>query len=132
MKKLTLFLCVLRSAAITKTESIIVNYNSLVIKICLMLEDLGYISGFTVLDKTRLKLFLRFHKNSCVFRTINLFSKPSSRTYLKFKNLKKKQTISHINSLSFTILTTPHSPLFSTDLECVLMHSGGEPILVVS
>ena len=132
MKRLALFLSVLKSGALTKTTSVISKYNSLVIKTCLILEELGYISGFTILDNEYLKVKLRFYKNTSVIRSISLFSKQSLRVYLKVLPLKTKNSSSQIFKYSFTVVSTSKFPLFLTDFECVILNCGGEPVFVVS
>ena len=127
------FVGILKSAVLTKTKEIIVKYNKDVKRLCIILEDLGYIYGFTVLDEHYLKVHLKFFLNKSVIRSINFFSKPSSRIFLKKKHLKSKNQISSkIFSNSFIILTTSKSKNFLTDVECILLNIGGEPLFVVS
>lgn len=126
------FLGIFKSAILHKTSTILAPYNKKVIKLCEVLEELGFIYGFTILTHKQIKVFLKFYSNKSVIRGIHLVSKPSSRVHLKIKNLKGYGINSFIKKNSFTILTTSAKPIYLTDIECFLLHTGGEPVCVVN
>lgn len=132
MTKLANLLSSLQTASLNKTTSIIINYNLLVLKACALLEDLGYISGFTIINSKKLKVYLRYYKNASVIRSARLFSKPSSRVYFKRRLFFKKNFKNSLQTNSFIIVSTSRSPMLFTDLECHLMNSGGEPLFLIS
>jgi len=133
MPILSSFVGTLKSAAQNKTNTIEVKYNKRVIKLCKILEELGYIYGFTVLDKHYLKVHLKFYENKSVLRNLKFVSKPSMRVYFRKKHLKGYNVLSFIKTNSFLILhTSKNRGEFLTDVECFMLGIGGEPAFVVS
>lgn len=132
MGKLSSFLGTLQSASLQKVTSLISPYNKKVIMLCKTLEDLGYIYGFTILKKKKVKVFLKYYSNKPVLRAARMVSRGSSRIYYRKKNLKGLNVNSYIKKNAFVILTTSNSKFYLTDIECQLHSVGGEPICVVS
>jgi small subunit ribosomal protein S8 len=132
MHILASFLGSLKSAALSKKKTFICPYNKLVIKICNLLYDLGYIYGFTILDPKKIKINLKFANNKSAIRSLNLVTKSSLRVYLKKKNLKGRNILPFINTNSFLILSTSKDTRFLTDVECFMLNTGGEPFFLVS
>lgn len=126
-----LFSCIL-TAAHNKSLFTIVPNTILTRKACFLLEDLGYISGFSVISKFKLKVNLRYFQNKSTIRTLSLLSKQSSRVYLKKLNLQGKRINSYIRNNSFVILTTSSSFFFLTDVESFFLSTGGEALFVVN
>jgi ribosomal protein S8 len=125
------FICSLKTACLNKVLSFVVKKNKKVIYLCLILEELGYISGFTILNSNYIKVNLKYYKNKSVIRTLNLFSKPSSRIYLKKKNIFGFRINSFIKNNNFTLFSSSFSKFFLTDIEMIMLGIGGEPVIVI-
>lgn len=131
MKIFADFISAVKTACLNRTSFLIARKNNKVLKLCLALEDLGYISGFTILNDNFVKVFLRYYRRKSVIRTLNLYSKSSSRIYLKKKNLTGFRINSFIKNNNFTLFFTNASPFFLTDIELYMLGIGGEPALTV-
>ena len=125
------FVCSLKTACLNKVLSFTAKKNKKVIYLCLILEELGYISGFTILNSIYIKVNLKYYRNKSVIRTLNLFSKPSSKIYLKKKNIFGFKINSFIKNNNFTLFSTSFSTFFLTDFELIMRGVGGEPIIMV-
>lgn len=124
------FCATLQSAATQKLKSIKVTKNKKVLQLCTLLFDLGYISGYTTLDKQKLLVFLKYSNGRGPLRGLKVFSRPSSKvTYLR-KNVFGRRVNNHYNTNSFVILSTGLG--LKTDIECFMFRLGGEPLCVVS
>lgn len=132
MTILSNFVCSLKTAAINKVNSLRAKRNKQVVYLCLALEELGYISGFTILDDRYICVHLRFFKNKSVIRSISLYSKPSSRIYLKKKNISGVGVGPFIKHNNFTLFSTSRGPGMLTDIELFMLGVGGEPIVTIS
>lgn len=125
------FVCSLKTACLNKVLSFVAKKNKKVIYLCLILEELGYIAGFTILNNIYIRVNLKYYRNKSVIRTLNLFSKPSSRNYLKKKNIFGFRINSFIKNNNFTLFSTSFSKFFLTDIEVIMLGIGGEPIITV-
>lgn len=132
MPILSSFVGTIKSAAQNKSNTAIVKYNKQVIKLCKVLEELGYIYGFTILNNFYLKVHLKYFENKSVLRNIKFVSKPSLRVYLKKRNLKGYHVLPFLKTNSFLVLHTSKSKDFLTDVECFLLGIGGEPAFLIS
>lgn len=125
------FICSLKTACLNKVLSFTAKKNKKVIYLCLILEELGYISGFTILNSVYIKVNSKYYRNKSVIRTLNLFSKSSSRIYLKKKNVFGFKINSFIKNNNFTLFSTSFSKFFLTDIELIMLGIGGEPVITV-
>lgn len=131
MKKLTNFLSTIRSALKNKILTVTAPANKRIIKICNILEELGYIRGYSLLTDYRCIIFLKYRNNKSVIRMLSLVSKPSLRTYLKKRNVMGFAVGPYIKGHNFLIISTSSNRILLTDIECKIYGVGGEPIIVV-
>lgn len=132
MSKLAFLLASIKSSALTRTTTTHAPYTNLNLRACLILEELGYIRGYTVLKSNKIKIYLNFYRNKSVIRGIRLFSKPASRMYISYRNLRGKGLNTYLSNYSFIILSTSYKKQLLTDVEAFLLSVGGEPLFVVS
>jgi len=125
------FCASLQSAASKKLCVVKVQKNKKVLQICNLLLDLGYITGYSHLNKQKLLVTLKYTANRGPLRSLILFSRPSSRVYFSRKNLFGKYVNNYYKTNSFTIFFT-NSGFVMTDIECFMHGIGGEPICVIS
>lgn len=131
MQILANFISSIKTGCLNKVLSVIVRKNKKVLNLCLALEELGYISGFTILNNDFVKVYLRYYRNKSVIRTFNLFSKSSSRIYLKKKNIFGYKINSFIKNNNFTLFFSNNSSQILTDIELIMLNSGGEPVATI-
>jgi ribosomal protein S8 len=132
MQILSSFFGILKSCCLTKTKSFIAPCNKKVLRVCDTLYDLGYIYGFTLLTPSKVRIQLKFANNKSVIRSLNLVSKSSLRIFLKKKNLKGRNILTHIHTFSFLLLSTSLDTRLLTDIECFMLNIGGEPVAIIS
>lgn len=125
------FVSSLKTACLNKVFNFTAKKNKKVIFLCFILEELGYIAGFTILNQYYIRVNLKYYRNKSVIRTLNLFSKPSSRIYLKKKNIFGFRINSFIKNNNFTLFSSSFSKFLLTDIELIMLGSGGEPLLVI-
>jgi len=126
------FISNLKSAYLNKTKTVISCSNKKVLNLCLVLEELGYISGFTCLPNNKICVHLRYYKNKPALRSLSLVSKSSSRVYFKKKNIFGTGVNSFISINGFILFNTSFSKNLLTDVELYMIGIGGEPVCVVS
>lgn len=132
MKYISFLLASLKSSSLTKTITTKTPVSNIVLRACSLLEDLGYIQGFTLLKNNKIKITLKFHKNKSIIRSAALISKSSSRVYLNKKNLTGISLNTYSKKFSFIILTTSKSNQLLTDVDCILLGLGGEALFLIS
>lgn len=132
MPILSSFVGTIKSASAHKTNTIITRYNKEVKKLCKILEELGYIYGFTILDDKKIRVHLKFFENAPVLRNLKFVSKPSLRVYFRKKNIKGLNVLPFFKTNSFLILRTSKSDHFLTDIECFMLGIGGEPAFIIA
>lgn len=125
------FVCSLKNACLGKILFFIAKKNKKVVYLCLILEELGYIAGFTILNDFYIKVNLKYYRNKSVIRTLNLFSKPSSKIFLKKKNIFGFKINSFIKNNNFTLFSTNSSKFLLTDIELIMLGIGGEPVVTI-
>ena len=132
MQILSAFVGVLKFGSLTRRDYVVSVYNKEVLDLCSKLEDLGYISGFCIINTKYLKVFLKYYRNKPVLRNLSFVSRPSSRVYFKKRQLKGWGISNHFKSNNFMLLRTNKSSKLLTDIECMMLGTGGEPYLVVA
>lgn len=125
------FVCSLKNACLKKILFFVAKKNKKVVYLCLVLEELGYIAGFTILNDFYIKVNLKYYRNKSVIRTLNLFSKPSSKIFLKKKNIFGFKINSFIKNNNFTLFSTNSSKFLLTDIELIMLGIGGEPVVMI-
>ena len=131
MHLLSNFVCALKTAAINKVSYLVARKNRQIVFLCLALEEMGYISGFTILNERTVCVYLRFFRNKCVIRYLSLYSKPSSKIYLKRKNVSGVRIVSFIKNNNFTLFSTSRGPHLLTDVETIMLGIGGVPVITI-
>lgn len=105
--------------------------NNFSVKCLIILYQLGYIRGFTIVGSRNVVVYLRYTShNKSALRQLSLVSRPSRRIYFSRKNLRGAGINNFIYTNSFIICSTPLG-LF-TDVESIMLGHGGEPILYVA
>ena len=109
---------------INKSYIIVFNSKSYInILNILWIENL--ISGYKILNKYNLKIFLKYNNiNNSVIKNIKFLSKPGKRFYLSNKSIWKLK-----NSFKVIILTTSKGIL--TLKSCKKNKIGGEPLFLI-
>jgi small subunit ribosomal protein S8 len=85
----------------------------------------GYILGYTLEEKNKLKIYLKYKNNKPVINSIKLISKPSRRIYYSTKQIWK------IDSSKAVIIISTTQGL-KTGLECKKLKIGGEPFIIIN
>lgn len=125
-------ICSLKVACKNKVSSVLIKKNKKVFRLCFALEELGYIAGFSLVGAQHIKVFLRYYRGAPAMRGLNIFSRSSSRIYLKKRNILGYRVGSFIKNNSFTLFFSSASPYLLTDIELLMLGSGGEPAVVVA
>jgi small subunit ribosomal protein S8 len=90
--------------------------NKVCVDILGILYRLGYIRGFTVIDRKSITIFLKYNKGKSVIRNINVVSTPGRRFYLQYRKLlnsfPKSDTGSYIISTSRGIISSSEAMMF--------------------
>lgn len=128
-KNLAFLLSNIRVGFLAKKKSIISRYSLRALDCLELLYKLGYIHGYVLLQNGRVKIFLKYYDNKSVIRNIFLLSKTSRKEYISFRVLKGALVNNYISINGFMFVSTPYGIL--TDVEAVLLKSGGRPILFV-
>jgi ribosomal protein S8 len=90
-----------------------------------LLWDEGFILGYSVLNETKLKVFLKYQSNDKpTLSAIQLISQPSLPVYYSAKQLWK------ITENGKLLLMSTDLGLFSSDY-CKVIKKGGEPLLIL-
>ena len=85
----------------------------------------GFITGYSISNKNRLKIFLKYKNNKPVIHSIKSISKPSKKIYYSLKQIWK------INSNKSFIIFSTNKGLKSIS-ECKKLRIGGEPVIVIN
>src|SRR5690606_30263749 len=128
-KNLAFLLSNIRVGFIAKKKFIISRYSMRSLDCLELLYKLGYIYGYTLLQNGRVKIFLKYFDNKSVIRNIFLLSKPSRKEYIPFRALKGALINNYISINGFMLISTPRGIV--TDVEAILLKSGGRPIIFV-
>ena len=131
MKLFADFVCALRTATTNKVNSFRARRNNKVVSLCLALEELGYIAGFTLMGKRHVFVHLRFSKNRSIIRYLSLYSKPSSKIYLNRKYISGTGVNSFMKNNCFTLFFTNRGRPLLTDVELTMLNIGGVPALTI-
>lgn len=128
-KILALMLSNIRVGFLAKKKFIISRYSMRSLDCLELLYKLGYIYGYTLLRNGRVKIFLKYFDNRSVIRNIFLLSKSSRKEYIPYRTLKGALINNYISINGFMLVSTPRGVV--TDIEAILLKSGGRPILFI-
>lgn len=112
---------------LSKKAHVVVPNSGLVTRSLSKVYSLGYISGFKIINKASVIVFLKYSENKPVIRRIIRISRPGGRI---FKRIRSMRNGFGDNISGFTILSTNRGLL--TDQECFFYNVGGEPLFLVS
>jgi small subunit ribosomal protein S8 len=102
--------------------------SKIVINILSLLQRLGYIRSFKVLNMQEVAVHLVYYRNQPGIRSINRISKLSNRVYMDAKSLRSRVSKAS-NSNGFFVLSTNKGVL--VDIEASLLNVGGEVLFEV-
>lgn len=128
-KSLAFLLSNIRVGFLAKRSFVVSKYCLNSLRCLDLLYRLGYIRGYTLLRGERVKIFLKYFDNRSVIRNVFLLSKPSRKEYVSFRALKGALINNYISINGFMLISTPFGIL--SDVEAVLLKSGGRPIIFV-
>jgi small subunit ribosomal protein S8 len=119
----------LRNGYMAKLSSVIVKNSRISREILFILQKLGFISSFKIIDVRYISVNLSYYRNEPAIRFVRRISKSSNRVYLPLKSLSSNSSSSHRTN-KFLILSTNKGVV--TDLEALLLGVGGEVLLEIS
>lgn len=76
-----------------------------------------------------IKVYLKYYQNNSTLRGVATLSKPSLKFFIKFKNLQRFAFNNKFSINGFIVCSTSRGLL--TDIECVLMKTGGKALFFV-
>ncbi|MCM8832234.1 MAG: 30S ribosomal protein S8 [Candidatus Omnitrophica bacterium] len=82
---------IIRNAVLAKKEDALIPYSKLLLKVCEILKDEGYIDNFKIVEFNNLKkikVYLKYEMKKSVLHQIVRISKPQRRIYVKAKEIK--------------------------------------------
>ena len=109
------------------SRSIVVRNSKLSFNCLKKIQDLGFISGFTILSQKKVKIFFKYNHFYPILRSAYTLSVPSKDVSLK---KKKIQNVSRNNLNGFIIISTDCG--LATDIECVFLSIGGKALIGLS
>lgn len=110
-----------------KLTNVEIANSTLCANVLLLLYKLGYIKGYTIKNKKKIIVFLKYLNNKPCIRNIYRISTPGRRVYLTLNKLKKN--LRRKNN-GFYIFSTNKGLL--TDEEVLSFNLGGEVLLKVN
>jgi ribosomal protein S8 len=106
-------------------KSFVINQkNNLSVSLLNILWKEGFILGYTVEEKNKLKIFLKYKNSNSVLKYIKVLSKPSNKFYFSSNKLWKLKT-----NFGTAIVSTCKG--FKTLNECKKLNLGGELLIVI-
>lgn len=123
-------ICNIKIGFISKYLSIISSYSIKSLKILSIIYKLGYIRGFSFLANNRIKIYIKYVRNTSTLRNVYLISKPSRKFYMNYKSLKGSIINNFVFVNGFMLVSTNKGIL--TDVEAMFIKRGGSPILFIS
>ena len=85
----------------------------------------GFILGYTIDYKNKIKIFLKYNNGQPAIKSLNLISKPGRRIYYSIKQIWKIDS-----SKSFIIFSTNKG--LKSLIECKKLKIGGEPVVTIN
>lgn len=120
------FITKLNNAKRWKYKAIVVDNLKINRELINIFLKLGIIRGFTIEDSRFIEVWLKRKSGRCVFKKINIVSKPSKPVYV---NLVKLEKLKDKSSTYFYIISTTAGLLF--DFECLYKRLSGKVILQI-
>lgn len=115
----------IKNGQLSKKSTIVQKKKNICEAMLKVLWNEGFISGYQVLDKNTIQIFLKYtNSGEPVINSLQFISKPSRRLYYSLKQLWKLDS-----SKTFIILSTNKGLL--TIEQCKKKNLGGEPLLII-
>lgn len=121
---------VIKQSYALKLNHCVVRRNALVTKFVKTLYELGFIKGFTSLDKVFI-VHMQYTRTKLGLRRIALFSKMTNKVFLKRGQTQGRTLHGFYRSNGVILYLTSYTAGFLTQWECGSLGIGGEPILVI-
>jgi len=109
------------------SKKVIVRNSKLSVQCLKKAYELGFISGFTVVNEKKIKVFLKYRNLEPSLRNICTISVPSRSAFLK---KKKIQNSAKNNANGFLIMSTDVGII--SDIECVYFSKGGKILVDIN
>jgi ribosomal protein S8 len=127
---LSKMICGIKIGFLSKYLSITSTYSLKSLKFLNIVYKLGYIRGFSFVTNNKIKVYLKYIKNTSVLRNIYSISKSSRKFYITYKSLKGTIINNFVFVNGFMLISTNKGIL--TDVEAMFIKKGGAPILFLS
>ena len=119
-------IAIIKSAYAAKLAYCYVRKNSFVLRLATSLKALGYIRGFTVLDRLII-IHLQYKRTKLGLRRLALFTKMTNRVYLNKKQIGGRSVHGYYKNNGAILLLTTRTAGFLTQWECASLGIGGTP-----
>jgi len=110
-----------------RKNSIVAQNSKLCVSVLTILYKLGYISNFTIVDKKKINILLKYHNHKSCVKGIARISTSGARRYIRYNQIQK---LYRNKDNGFIILSTNKGLL--TDEEARLYNIGGELLLKIN
>lgn len=125
MSTLNNFVNTIKTATISKILTVRTQKTKINLKILQLMYRLGYINNYFI-EKDSIKVYLKYYNNKSVINNITLILKSSRPSFQKKKNII---FFKYFKKNGFTVYNTSKGLL--TDVECLLVGVGGEPLIFI-
>lgn len=122
-------LCRIKNGYVKKHLHTFVKNSKFICSVLYLLYKLGYIVSFSIIDKTRVDVFLKYNQGVPGCRGYKMISVSGKRLYVSYTTLKKYQTRNLIQRAGFLILSTNQGLM--TDQEALSRRIGGELLFYI-
>ena len=109
------------------SKKVIVRNSKLSVQCLRKAYELGFISGFTVVNKKKVKVFLKYRNLEPSLRNMSTISVPSRSAFLKKKRIQNNAKNS---ANGFLIMSTDVGII--SDIECVYFSKGGKILVDIN
>lgn len=110
----------LKNGYMSKKERVLIKYSRLNGEILSKLKKLGYVADYSLQDSKRdFEVTLKYEEGVAALTDVKLFSKPGSRQYVSYRDLKPV-----LSGIGWSLLSTPKGIL--THKEAQEQKVGGE------
>lgn len=109
------------------SKKVIVRNSKLSIQCLKKVYELGFISGFTIVNEKKVKVYLKYRNLEPILRNICTISVPSRSAFLKKKRIQNNVKN---NANGFLIISTDVGII--SDIECVFFSKGGKILVDIT
>ena len=131
MKYLAQMISNIKVGLISKSRYVKCKNTYLCIEVLKQIYNLGYISGFSILNKNDIRIFLKYSNNRSVISSIHFINSKKSKNYIKNKNFLSNSLSKNFNSYYSTLLCSTSYGILS-DVEMITRKIGGSPIVKIN